>query len=343
MKILFDITHPKDVHLFKNLIWELQKNTHEVFIVARNRIPIPELLNFYKMNYTDRGKGGTNVLAKLFYLFKGVFIVFKSAVKFKPDLLISAMSPYVPIASFLLGKPSLLWDDTEHAVIHKYFTYPFCSKIFTPYCYRKNINKKHQRFNSILELAYLHPNRFKPNPKIVEDSGINPYEKYVVIRFVAWTAHHDIGHMGISLENKLKAVDAFSKYAKVYITSESDLPDQLKKYNINVSSENIHHVLAFASLFFGESATMAAESSVLGVPSIFIDNNGRGYTDELEKFKLLGNYTETYEDQISAIEKGTEILKEDNRQFYQNQLNKFLAKNVDLTDEMLKEALKFQN
>lgn len=47
----------------------------------------------------------------------------------------------------------------------------------------------------------------------------------------------------------------------------------------------MHHVMAFASLYVGDSQTMAAEAGVLGTPFVrFNDFVGRiGYLDELEE------------------------------------------------------------
>ena len=57
--------------------------------------------------------------------------------------------------------------------------------------------------------------------------GLKGNKKYVLLRFVAWNAHHDIGHSGLSIEMKFKAVKEFSKYAQVFISSEKELPDDL--------------------------------------------------------------------------------------------------------------------
>jgi predicted glycosyltransferase len=72
--------------------------------------------------------------------------------------------------------------------------------------------------------------------------------------------------------------------------------------------------MSYASLVFGESASMAAEASYLGTPSIFIDNVGRGYTDELSKFDLLYHFTESSVDQEKSIEKAKEILLSKDKQ-----------------------------
>ena len=52
----------------------------------------------------------------------------------------------------------------------------------------------------------------------------------------------------------------------------------------------MHHVMAFASLYIGDSQTMAAEAGVLGVPFVrFNDFVGRiGYLRELEDIYELG-------------------------------------------------------
>ena len=53
------------------------------------------------------------------------------------------------------------------------------------------------------------------------------------MRFVSWTANHDIGHSGVSPVNKIKAVKKFLNYGKVFVSSESELPSEIDKYRIN--------------------------------------------------------------------------------------------------------------
>ena len=48
--------------------------------------------------------------------------------------------------------------------------------------------------------------------------------------------------------------------------------------------------MAQASVYVGESATMAAESAVLGVPAVFVSTRGTWYTAQLERdYKLIQN------------------------------------------------------
>lgn len=65
---------------------------------------------------------------------------------------------------------------------------------------------------------------------------------------------------------------------------------QFEKYRIKISPLDMHHVMAFTSLYIGDSQTMAAEAGVLGVPFVrFNDFVGRiGYLRELEDKYELG-------------------------------------------------------
>jgi len=71
----------------------------------------------------------------------------------------------------------------------------------------------------------------------------------------------------------------------------------------------MHDALYYADLLYGESSTMASECACLGTPAIFVDDVGRGYTDEEdEKYGLVFNFSESKEDQEKSIEKAIEIL-----------------------------------
>ena len=65
---------------------------------------------------------------------------------------------------------------------------------------------------------------------------------------------------------------------------------QFEKYRIKINPLDMHHVMAYAALYIGDSQTMAAEAGVLGVPFVrFNDFVGRiGYLRELEDVYELG-------------------------------------------------------
>jgi hypothetical protein len=150
-------------------------------------------------------------------------------------------------------------------------------------------NKKSIKYASYHELAYLHPNNFIPDRQIVE-RYFSTDTQYFIIRFASLKAHHDTGIKGINAEIAQKLIDILKPYGRIYITSERQLEPQFEQYRIKINPLDIHHVMAFASLYIGDSQTMAAEAAVLGVPFIrYNDFVGRiGYLNELENEYHLG-------------------------------------------------------
>lgn len=342
MKIFIDIGHPAHVHYFRNFIKIMEAKGHEFFISARDRYPVKELLEHYKIDFYNRGKGKNSVLGKLYYLVLTDIKLLIKALKFKPSMLISFNGPYTTHVGKLLNKPSIVFDDTDSASLSRKFYKPFASHILNPDVFKHDLGEKQIKFKGYMELSYLHPKYFKPDISGNEILGIKEGEDYVIIRFVNWNAHHDYGHNGISEELKYKAVKEFSKYAKVFITSENILPDELEKYRINIDPVDMHKVLRSAMLLFGESATMASECAVLGVPAIFIDNDGRSYTDEEEsRYNIVFNFNESDNDVIKAIDKGVEVLKE--KRSYDHVKSEILSEKISLTDYLVWFAEEYPN
>ena len=96
--------------------------------------------------------------------------------------------------------------------------------------------------------------------------------------------------LGVSIEIKENVINFLKNHGNIYITSERTLEKKFEKYRISIPALDIHHVMAFAKLYIGDSQTMAAESGVLGVPFIrFNDFVGKiSYLDELENKYQLG-------------------------------------------------------
>ena len=178
-----------------------------------------------------------------------------------------------------------------------------------------------------------HPNYFNPDKSILKYLGVIDNEKFVIMRFVGWGAAHDIGYSGLSLEMKIKAVEKFSQYAKVFITSEKEIPAQLEKYRIEIPIEKIHDALFYATLLYSEGATMASESAILGTPAIYVNSLELGYINEL--YSLYGSvfkYSSSLKDQGQSIAKGIELLKTDGiKEVWSNKRQKLLYDKIDVS------------
>jgi predicted glycosyltransferase len=286
MRILLDIGHPAHVHYFKNLIWEMQKNGHEFLITARDRKNVFELLDAYGFKYVSRGKGSQNLLGKILYLPSASLQIYDLARSFKPNVFLSFASPYAALASKLYGRPHIAFDDTEVGRFEQMIYLPLTDVVCTPSFFKKDFGKKHRRFNGFMELCYLHPSHFRPDPKVLQELGVGEKERYFVVRFVSWEASHDVGEGGINFDSKKRLIGMLSRLGRVFISSETQLPPELEKYCIPTKTERIHHVLAFASLYFGESPTMTTESALLGTPAICVNS----WACDCGNFKELSNF-----------------------------------------------------
>ncbi len=328
-RVIFDIGHPAQVHQFKNVYYELKKLNYECLFTAKDKEISHYLLNKYNLPYSEMGKPKKGLINKILYIPKSCFRFYRVAKKFNPDIILSRFSFHASWISFLLRKKHIGFTDTEHVGLADTLTVPFVKTKLTANSYKKDLGRNHLRYSGNIELFYLHKNRFIPDNTILKFLGVNKNEKYVIVRFVSWDAHHDIGLNGITLENKVKLVQNLSKYAKVFITSEKKLPEELESYQISIPPEKMHDAIYFSSLLVGESATMASEAAVLGIPSIYIDEVGRGYTDEEGDYGLVFNYKPL--EQSKAIEKAIELIKSDNVDVFKKVKEEFLKEKIDVT------------
>lgn len=334
-KILIDITHPAHLHFFRNLIEQLIQNGHRVKLTGRDKDILKELANNYGLEIEIFGvakKGVVNLGIELLHRWARILKIIQD---FKPDLMIAIAGTFISIPGRITGIPVYIFYDTEHATISNLISYPFSTCIYVPQCYRKNIRWNHVRYNGYHELAYLHPKYFTPDPKILKEVNLRKGDTFTIVRFVGWEAAHDIGLNGFSNENKVKAVQELAKIGHVFITTEGYLPEELDKFRLALPVEKIHHLMAYASLIFGESATMASEAAVLGVPSIYVDPVGRGYTDEEEhEYGLVHNFTP--KNQEIAIKKAIEILADTNNGKWKRKGQILLEDKIDVTGFLYK-------
>lgn len=307
MKILVEILHPAHVHVFRNAIHVWLERGDEVLILSREKECANDLLEAYGLEYHSISRIGKHKGALLVEMGVRVWRMWKRARAFKPDVLIGIMGVTIAPVGKLIRRPAAVFYDTENAGITNRFVYPLAAKVFTPDCYRGTVNGDHETYPGYHELAYLHPDLFTPDPEMVRELGIDPDAFYSIVRFVSWQASHDIGEAGLTNDLKTELVDKLKQRGRVLISSEGPLPESLEPLRFRASPDKLHHVMAFAGLLVGESATMASESAVLGVPAFFISETGRGYTDEEEsRYELVYNFKASAA--RSALEKLDELL-----------------------------------
>lgn len=331
MKIFIDIGHPAHVHYFKNFIKILESGGHTIFVSARNRSIIFELLKKYDIPYYDRGKGKDGIVGKIFYMFAADLKLLSKAINFKPDVFISFASPYAAHTAWLMRKPHIVLDDTEHARFGHFFYKPFSKVFLNPSCFRKDFGRGQILFNSYTELFYLHPKRLTTNADALKYLGLSGNEKFALLRFVSWKANHDIGHSGLDLSTKKVLVNKLVENGyKVFISSEEENNDRdFDPYMIKISPDLIHSVMVQATLLVTEGATMASECAMLGTPAVYVNSLDAGTLREQEdKYQLIHGFRSS----AGVLEKVSELINTpDLKNTYQLRRNKMLSEKIDLT------------
>ncbi len=335
MKILVDINHPAHVHLFKYVIAELRNHGHSVIITASRKDLSYKLLDAYEFDYIKMGTYGDSLAKKLINFPILDCRMVKVVLQRQPDILTGVASSRIAHAGFLCRKKTLILDDTEHATGQIALYRPFATNILTPSCFTLDLGRKQIRYEGCHELAYLHPKRFTPDREVAKKLGMDISEKYCIIRFVSWESSHDIGQHGVVVGQRLNFIREISRYARPYISSESQLPAELASYQLNVPPHLVHHIMAFASLCVTEGATMASESALLGVPVIYVNMLTAGTIQEFERYGLLERITDTRR----ALGRAVELLKkpEDNS----GKLKNFLQNKIEVTEYIVETIEKY--
>jgi uncharacterized protein len=343
MRILFEINHPGHFHLFKSTIEILISRSHSVYIFAKTDYPIPQLIESkaeWNVTYTgNKGKTRFQKVAKQFYfLIQAVWFILVK----KIDLCIG-VSVTMPQAAFLTGKKSIIFDDDDKDVT-PYFTFlshTFATRIFCPDCIRmKSPKKKYIYYQGYHELAYLHPHVFTPDKQVLKEQNLSEDEPYFIVRFNAFKAHHDKAEYGLSNEQKKELVLHLRKYGRVLISWENKVFQDLAGEMMTVPPSRIHHLLAYAFLYVGESQTMSTEAALLGIPAIRINTfKGRlSVQNELEdRYGLLFSFL-PHEFNL-ALEKIDELIASNAKSCWSSKRDRMLRDKINVSDLITKSIL----
>ena len=353
MNIGIFLGHPAHFHMLKHAAKAWTADGHKVFFAIKQKDILEQLLREAGFEYTiireGRGKGKISMMLSVL---KMEWRMSKFLRRNKIDVLIGTTLSFA--ARYIARKPVVVMNEDDAAVVPLYakIVYPFASNILAPVvCNNGKWDTKSTKYPGYHELAYLHPNHFTPDSKIVEAYGIDTSKPYFVIRFASLNAHHDSGIKGINTEIAERLVKILEPFGTIYITSERPLEPQFEEYRIKINPLDMHHVMAFASLYIGDSQTMAAEAGVLGVPFVrFNDFVGRiGYLRELEdKYELgYGIHASVLADDSpirradgSAQPSGVEALyerveqlvampAEERKEIFQSRREKMLSEKID--------------
>lgn len=333
MNILIDINHPAHVHLFRNVYTMLVEHGNKVLVVVKEIPSAMKLLDIYGIPYVNIGKKDDNLMKK------GVdqLVYDKRLLKIVHDQQIDigvGSSINIPHVSKLSKMKSIVLDDDDDDVepLFTSFGHPFANTILSPVGTSRK-SKKTIYVDAYHELAYLHPNRFKPDPTVLQDAGVKMGDPYFILRFNAFKAHHDVGVVGLSIENKRRLVHYLESKGKVFITTERDIDEEFKPFQLKVSPEKAHSLMYYATMLVGDSQTMTSEAAVLGTPAIrcntFVGKIHYLEEEEHEYGLTYGYQPEQSEMMFQRIE---ELLSLPNlKEEWQVRRKKMLSEKIDYT------------
>jgi predicted glycosyltransferase len=295
MRVLVDIIHPAHVHFFRNPLKLLRARGHDVLVTSRMKECAVELLDQLGIEHrsisAQEGKGVLALGRELLVRERALRRIAKS---FRPDVMAGIGGVFIAHVGAASGIPSLAFYDTENATLQNAITYPFASCVIVPECYGGWVPRsRHIRYAGYHELSYLHPAYFEPDRVRALANGLAANGETFLVRVVSWRASHDIGERGWSPELLDAVVAQLSQRGRVLVSAEGALPERHAALRYPGAASELHHVMAFCRALVGESATMASEAAVLGVPAVYAAATGRGYTDEQERrYGLVRNVKE---------------------------------------------------
>ena len=331
MNILIDINHPAHVHLLRNVYAMLTERGNKVLVVVKEIPSAIRLLELYGIPYVNIGRKDDAIAKKgadqLVYAHRILKIVRKNHIDVGvgTSINLSHVSKVSKMKSIVLDD-----DDDEVEPLFVKYGHPFADTILSPADTPRK-SKKKIYVNAYHELAYLHPNRFKPDPSVLQDAGVEEGDPFFIMRFNAFKAHHDVDVVGLTIENKRRLVNYLSSKGKVFITTERDIDDEFKPYQLKVSPEKAHSLMYYATMLVGDSQTMTSEAAVLGTPAIRCNTFvGRIHYLEEEEHKYGLTYGFRPDQAEEMFKKIEELLSMPNlKEEWQVRRQKMLSEKID--------------
>ena len=289
-KIWIDLDNSPHVPFFAPIIEELEKLGYSILITARDRFQVCDLARLFNLNYRPIGRHyGKLGIVKLVCLCMRSLQLAPTVIGEHPDLAISHGSRAQLMLSRLLRIPSLVIIDYEFA---KGLTLLGPSWVMIPETIPESAihfdERRLLKYPGIKEDVYVP--RFKPEPGIRRELGLNENDLVVTIRPPANEAHY-----------RSPASDALFHAVITFLGSEPNIQMVLLPRNENqeatvrntwselVSTGKIRipghavdglNLIWHSDLVISGGGTMNREAAALGVPVYSIFRGKIGAVDQ---------------------------------------------------------------
>jgi hypothetical protein len=299
--IWIDLDNTPHIPFFRPIIDELNKRGYKVKLTARDAYGVCDLADYFHMNYRRIGRhyGKSKIMKVLGTCIRALQLIpeFKGE---KPDLAVSHGSRTQLIAATLMGVPSFMIFDYEHAKALTTF-HPTC--VMIPDIISEDAVPFHKarifKYPGIKEDVYV-PG-FKPDIALTDKLGISKDSLVVTIRPPATEAHY---HSHKSQELFEAMMDYLARRPEVQMIllprnkkQEAFVremwPEPLRTGQLIIPDQALDglNLIWFSDLVISGGGTMNREAAALGVPvySIFRGTIGAvdRYLAEMGRLVLL--------------------------------------------------------
>ncbi len=302
MKISLLILQPHHIDFFQNLYSELEKEGHKVVGLIRGDEINRRYLSESDMRHSFFGSETTGHIPEFVCSTRNKFSLTSKLLAFRPDLILSVNSlPSSPFNS-IFNMTSIVFLDHKLKNKEERNLFNYADNIVTPDCYPFDVpSEKHLTHPSYHSLAYLHPNRFKPDLQLLDELSLEP-DDYVFVSYARknWLEGKD--HSLLQRREKIDMVRSLEEHSEVVVDGRGSVPEPLEEYVPSVALNKYNHLLANASLAVGDDPIIASEAGVLGIPWIFVSNSTVPTLEEQEIHYEIGT-------QVADIEEAEKFSK----------------------------------
>ena len=266
--VVIDILHPAHLNLFKGIINDKSNGINFIVIcINRGKLPliVKEEINSVPVKIIGKHRGTffsiifeANII-RFFQIFS--YLLFK-----KVDIGLSFGSFILGAVLKLKGTKNYHLSDDPERKLNAILENLTCNKRYLPPFVEST--GKVKIFNALKEWAYLSPQYFKPNVKIIEELGLKQ-KTYIFVREVSTGSLNYLGqekNIVASFSNDFPA-----EYEVVLSLEDKSTINQYPEHwkLLKEPIKDIHSIMYYSKLVVSSGDSMAREGGMLGVPSVY--------------------------------------------------------------------------
>jgi len=282
MKIWIDLDNTPHVPFFKPIIRELEKRGHEVVLTARDAFQVCELAERMGLECKRVGRHhGKNSLMKVVGLGLRSAQLFPFLMREKPALSLSHGSRAQLLLSNLMGVPTVMIMDYEHAQTPLLLRprWEIVPEVMMQARLHCKSRERVRAYNGIKEDVYAP--QFKPDPGLAKELGLNSKDIIITVRPPANEAHYHNPESEAFFNEFMNRVHATHGVKAVLLPRNKSQETQIRARNpewfktgkvvIPARAVDGLNLLWHSDLVVSGGGTMNREAAALGIPvySIF--------------------------------------------------------------------------